>query len=218
MKKLPEKLNGYNAYEKIRLCMRKAVYDSLTVKQFEDAWDVFIKKYELQSNTWLQGFYLERKRWVSAYLKDMFWAGMSSTQRSESMNVYFNGYIHKKMTLKQFMDQYENALANKVESENELDAKSLHTYIPLLTEDELEKQFQSAYTNSKFQEFQKQFSGNLIVCVRRQKNVVLYSNMRYKSGLHLKKKNKRGNKCHLLSSYSHSTYHLKRGYKAEHRH
>ncbi|XP_058210661.1 protein FAR-RED IMPAIRED RESPONSE 1-like isoform X2 [Rhododendron vialii] len=141
--------------------MRKVVYDSLTIKQFEDTWDIFIKKYELQSNTWLQGLYLERKRWMPAYLKDMFWAGMSSTQRSESMNAYFNCYIHKKTTLKQFVEKYENALANKVESKNELDAKSLHTYIPLLTEDELEKQFQSAYTNSKFQEFQKQFFGKL---------------------------------------------------------
>ncbi|KAI8564006.1 hypothetical protein RHMOL_Rhmol03G0150900 [Rhododendron molle] len=75
MKKLPEKLNGYNTYEKIRLCMHKTVYDSLTIKQFEDAWDAFIKKYELQSNTWLQGLYLERKRWVPAYLKICFGRG-----------------------------------------------------------------------------------------------------------------------------------------------
>ncbi|XP_057512826.1 protein FAR-RED IMPAIRED RESPONSE 1-like [Actinidia eriantha] len=60
----------------------------------------FIKKYELESNTWLEGLYSERKRWVPAYLKDVFWAGMSSTQRSESINAYFDGYIHSKTTLK----------------------------------------------------------------------------------------------------------------------
>ncbi|KAI8524918.1 hypothetical protein RHMOL_Rhmol13G0186800 [Rhododendron molle] len=37
MKKLPEKLNGYEAHEKISCSMRKAVYDSLTIEQFEDA-------------------------------------------------------------------------------------------------------------------------------------------------------------------------------------
>ncbi|XP_058189372.1 protein FAR-RED IMPAIRED RESPONSE 1-like [Rhododendron vialii] len=72
MKKIPEKLNGCNAYESISWCMRRAVYASLTIKQFEDAWDVFIKKYELQSNTWLEELYLERKRWVPAYLNDVF--------------------------------------------------------------------------------------------------------------------------------------------------
>ncbi|XP_058228152.1 protein FAR-RED IMPAIRED RESPONSE 1-like [Rhododendron vialii] len=156
MKKIPEKLNGCNAYENISWCMRRAVYASLTIKQFEDAWDVFIKKYELQSNTWLEGLYLERKRWVPAYLNDVFWAGMSSTQRSENINAYFDGYVHSKTILKQFVGQYENALGNKVESENQADAKSWNTFIPLMTEDELEKQFQSVYTHAKVKEFQKQ--------------------------------------------------------------
>ncbi|KAI8539742.1 hypothetical protein RHMOL_Rhmol09G0206400 [Rhododendron molle] len=161
MKKLPEKLNGYEAHEKISCSMRKAVYDSLTIEQFEDAWDGFIKKYELQSNTWLEGMYLERKRWVPAYVKDVFWAGMSSTQRSEGMNAYFDGYVHAKTTLKQFVEQYENALGDKVESEHEEDAKSWRSYIPLITDCELEKQFQSAYTNKKFKEFHKEFIGKL---------------------------------------------------------
>ncbi|KAI8527661.1 hypothetical protein RHMOL_Rhmol12G0093200 [Rhododendron molle] len=47
MKKVPEKFGMYNAYEQISSCMRKAVWNSLTIKQFEDAWDGFIKKYEL---------------------------------------------------------------------------------------------------------------------------------------------------------------------------
>ncbi|XP_057504729.1 protein FAR1-RELATED SEQUENCE 5-like [Actinidia eriantha] len=86
---------------------------------------------------------------------------MSSTQRSESMNSYFDGYINSKTTLKQFVEQYENALAKKVEIEKYEDAKSLHHYIPCITEDELEKQFQSVYTNAKFKEFQKLFVGRL---------------------------------------------------------
>ncbi|XP_058216733.1 protein FAR-RED IMPAIRED RESPONSE 1-like [Rhododendron vialii] len=131
----------------------RAVYTSLTIKQFEDAWDVFIKKYKLQSNTWLEGLYLERKQWVPAYLNDVFWAGMSSTQRSKNINAYFDGYIHSKTTLKQFVGQYENALGNKVESENQADVKIWNTFIPLTTEDELEKQFQSVYTHAKVKEF-----------------------------------------------------------------
>ncbi|KAI8539107.1 hypothetical protein RHMOL_Rhmol09G0155300 [Rhododendron molle] len=154
MKKIPEKLNGYNAYESISWCMRRAVYASLTI---EDAWNVFIKKYEIQSNTWLEGLYLERKRWVPTYLNDVFWAGMSSTQRSENINAYFDGYVHSKTTLKQFVGQYENALGNKVESENQADVKNWNTFIPLMTEDELEKQFQRVYTHAKVKEFQKQF-------------------------------------------------------------
>ncbi|XP_074580666.1 protein FAR1-RELATED SEQUENCE 5-like [Curcuma longa] len=162
MKKIPEKLSRYKAREKICGCMRRIVYNSLTANEFENAWHAFIQEYSLQSNTWLDGLYAERRRWVPAYLKDIFWAGMSSTQRSESMNAYFDGYIHSKTTLKQFVGQYENALAKKVEVEHQEDVKSWHSFIPLIQEaDELEKQFQSVYTNNKVREFQKEFVGKL---------------------------------------------------------
>ena len=33
--------------------------------------------------------------WVPAYMKHLFWAGMKTTQRSESINSFFDGYVHK---------------------------------------------------------------------------------------------------------------------------
>ena len=161
LKKVPEKLGKCKAYKSISPSLHNAIYDSLTIDEFENAWDVLIKKYELQNNDWLCRLYLERNRWVPSFVKDVFWAGMSSTQRSESMNSYFDGYINSKTTLKQFVEQYENALAKKVEIEKHEDAKSLQHYIPCITEDELEAQFQSVYTNAKFKEFQKLFVGRL---------------------------------------------------------
>ncbi|XP_058211621.1 protein FAR1-RELATED SEQUENCE 6-like [Rhododendron vialii] len=161
LKKVPEKLGSYDAYKSISRTLHNVVYDSLTKEEFEDAWAVFIKKYELQNNEWLHGLYLERNRWVPAFVKDVFWAGMSSTQRSESMNHYFDGYINSKTTLKQFVEQYENALAKKVDNEKNEDTKSSQSYIPCIIEDELEKQFQSTYTNAKAKEFQDEFVGKL---------------------------------------------------------
>jgi hypothetical protein len=40
---------------------------------------------------WLHGLYSERTFWVPAYLKDTFWAGMNTMQRTESMNAFFDG-------------------------------------------------------------------------------------------------------------------------------
>ncbi|GFZ00874.1 hypothetical protein Acr_14g0005090 [Actinidia rufa] len=161
LKKVLEKLGNCKAFKSISPSLHNAIYDSLTVADFENAWDVLIKKYEIQNNDWLHRLYLERNRWVPAFVKDVFWARMSSTQRSESMNSYFDGYVNSKTTLKQFVEQNENALAKKVEIEKHEDAKSLHSYIPCITEDELETQFQSVYTNAKFKEFQKLFVGRL---------------------------------------------------------
>ncbi|XP_058223590.1 protein FAR1-RELATED SEQUENCE 5-like isoform X4 [Rhododendron vialii] len=161
LKKVPEKLGKYDAYKSISPSLHSVVYDSLTKDEFEDAWEAFIKKYELQDNEWLHGLYLEKNRWVPAFVKDVFWAGMSSTQRSESMNSYFDDYINSKTTLKQFVEQYENALARKVDNEKNEDTKSSQSYIPCIIEDGLENQFQSAYTNAKAKEFQDEFVGKL---------------------------------------------------------
>ena len=45
---------------------------------------------------------------------------MSTTQRNEGMNAFFDGFINSTTTLKQFVVQYDNALWSKVEKEIEV--------------------------------------------------------------------------------------------------
>ncbi|KAL7190876.1 hypothetical protein ACSBR2_023031 [Camellia fascicularis] len=169
MKKLPEKLRGYNQYEGIKFLMKNVVYDSLIIGEFEESWGKFIEKYKLRSNKWLFSLYDERHRWVPAFVKDIFWAGMSTIQRSESMHAFFDGYVNSKTTLKQFVEQYENALAKKdenasaknVENENNEEFNSFNSCIPCMVGYEMEKQFQSAYTMAKFKEFQRELMGKI---------------------------------------------------------
>ncbi|XP_028065479.1 protein FAR-RED IMPAIRED RESPONSE 1-like [Camellia sinensis] len=161
LKKLPEKLRGYKEYEAIKFGIQNAVYDSLTKKEFEENWNKLIENYQLEGNEWLFGLFEDRHQWVPAFVKDIFWAGMSTTQRSESMHAFFDGYINSKTTLKQFVEQYENALAKKVENENGEEFNSLNSYIPCITQYPFEKQFQKAYTIAKFKEFQQEVVGQL---------------------------------------------------------
>uniref|UniRef100_A0A2N9IM26 Protein FAR1-RELATED SEQUENCE n=1 Tax=Fagus sylvatica TaxID=28930 RepID=A0A2N9IM26_FAGSY len=67
----------------------------------------------LEENEWLAKLYEERERWVPAFLNSNFFAGMSSTQHSESMNAFFDGYLHSSTILKVFVEQFENAMRNK---------------------------------------------------------------------------------------------------------
>ena len=83
--------------------MKKAVYDSLKVDKFEENQSNMIKTYALKSNEWLGALYKDRHSWVPVFLKDIFWAGMSTTQRSENINAFFDGYVHSKTSLKQFV-------------------------------------------------------------------------------------------------------------------
>ncbi|XP_042980056.1 protein FAR1-RELATED SEQUENCE 4-like [Carya illinoinensis] len=164
MRKLPEKLGSHSHFSTgLKTSIQSALYDSQSCTEFEERWGEFIDKYDLRSNNWLTSLYEERTFWVPVYLKDVFWAGMSMTQRLESMNAFFDGYVHSGTTLKEFVDQFDNALKKKVEVETTADFNSSNQIIPCVSPFNFEKQFQKVYTNAKFKEFQKELMG-LMCC------------------------------------------------------
>nr|GEW35750.1 protein FAR-RED impaired response 1-like [Tanacetum cinerariifolium] len=105
MKKIPQKLGGYSEYKGIKKTLKIIVYESVEHQEFEDGWSKMIKDYSLEENEWLCSSFDDRKRWVPVYVKEIFWAGMSTTQRSESMNAFFDGYVNSKRSLRQFVEQ-----------------------------------------------------------------------------------------------------------------
>ncbi|XP_042988763.1 protein FAR1-RELATED SEQUENCE 5-like [Carya illinoinensis] len=157
LKKVPEKLSSYSAYKSgMKSALMKSVYDSQNVEEFESSWEQLITTYNLEENAWLQTLYTKRAHWVLAFLKDTFWAGMSTTQRSESMNAFFDGYVHAKTSLKEFVDRFDNALKKKIENENTSDFHSFSVTIPCISRSPIEKKFQECYTNAKFREVQRE--------------------------------------------------------------
>jgi len=170
MKKVPEKLGRYPENDDISVTLSSVVYDSLNKDDFDKGWMNMTSQFGLHDNEWLAGLYDNRYLWVPAYVKDTFWAEMSSTQRSESVNAFFDGYVNSTTTLKQFVEQYDNALRDKVEKENKSDCKSFQEVIPCITHYEFEKQFQAAYTNAKFKEFQDELRSKIYCYPNRLEN------------------------------------------------
>ncbi|KAF5449772.1 hypothetical protein F2P56_030184 [Juglans regia] len=122
-------------------------------------WDQLISTYNLHENVWLQSLYIEREHWVSTFLKNVFWTGMSTTHQSKSMNAFFYGYAHAKTNLKEFVDRYDNALKKKIENENCADFQSFNVTIPCISKSPIKKRYQDLYTNAKFREVQHQLFG-----------------------------------------------------------
>ncbi|XP_042969066.1 protein FAR1-RELATED SEQUENCE 5-like [Carya illinoinensis] len=157
LKKVPEKLSSYSAYKSgMKNALMKCVYDTQNVQEFESAWEQLITTYKLEENSWLKILYTERQHWVPAFLKDSFWAGMSTTQQSESMNAFFDGYVHAKTNLKEFVHQFDNVLKKKIENENNADFHSFSITIPCISRSPIEKKFQELYMNVKFREVQRE--------------------------------------------------------------
>ncbi|XP_035551491.1 protein FAR1-RELATED SEQUENCE 5-like [Juglans regia] len=162
LKKVPEKLGSYAAYKSgLKSHLMKCVYDTQTVEEFEKCWDGLLNTYDLHENVWLKSLYDERQHWVPVFLKEYFWAGMSTTQRSESMNAFFDGYVHAKINLKEFVDQFDSALRKKIENENNADFHTFSVTILCISRSPIEKRFQELYTNAKFREVQQQVMGVL---------------------------------------------------------
>ena len=83
---------------------------------------------------------------------------MSSAQRSESMNAFFDGYLHSSTTLKVFVKQFENAFRNKVEKEILLDFEYFIGKLECSSSSLMEKQFQEVYTHEIFKRVRIEFS------------------------------------------------------------
>jgi hypothetical protein len=75
---------------------------------------------------------------------------MRTTQRSESMNAFFDGCVKPSTTLKQFVNKYDVALRKKVENKALADFNSFNSKFPCVTFHSFEEKFQKVYTIAKF--------------------------------------------------------------------
>ncbi|CAL5392564.1 unnamed protein product [Camellia sinensis] len=163
MQKLPLKLGELAQYNAIKRNLKNIVYDSVKPGDFEESWLQMVKDYNLENNEWLKSLYEDRHCWVPVFVENTYWAGMSTTQRSESKKAFFDEYVNSKTTLKQFVEQYDNALKSKVEKESKANLDSFNYTLPMITSLSIEKQFQMVYTNDIFKLFQDELRG-LMYC------------------------------------------------------
>ncbi|KAL2927354.1 Protein FAR1-RELATED SEQUENCE 5, partial [Bienertia sinuspersici] len=145
-------LGKLSKWKEIEEALRNVVHDTLDPDEFDVAWGLMVEKFGIHDNAWLKETYEIRGRWAPAYWRSKFWAGMSSTQRSEGINRFFKGFVSIEIGLLQFIRQYEAALKGKVEEEKLLNFNSTHK--PPICDKDMTVQyvFQKAYTNTKFLE------------------------------------------------------------------
>ncbi|XP_008784351.2 protein FAR1-RELATED SEQUENCE 6-like [Phoenix dactylifera] len=163
MKRIPNKLEGCAEYKEIKKAFKKTVYDSLSAHEFEQEWRKMIEKHNLVYNEWLRLLYQDRYHWAPIFVKDKFWAGLSTTQRGENMDFFFEGHLESNTSLKQFLDEYEMAMESKYETEALADFESFHKVPPVFTQFYMEEQLSKIYTIDIFVKFQDEVKA-LVYC------------------------------------------------------
>ncbi|MQL96115.1 hypothetical protein Taro_028789 [Colocasia esculenta] len=152
MKKVPKKIghiciSNQHFMNEFQSC----IYDPISTFEFEEKWDELITKYEIAlQNDWLKILYKCHRKWAPVCFKDTFFTGMSTSQRSDSINHFFDGFVTGKTTLSEFILKYTVALESRFDAENQAELKSLDTEAYLKTCSPFEKQAATIYTrNSK---------------------------------------------------------------------
>ncbi|KAJ7967049.1 Protein FAR1-RELATED SEQUENCE like [Quillaja saponaria] len=139
----------------------KCVNLTESIEEFESCWMSLVDRYALSDHEWLQTIYSSRRQWVPVYLRDTFFAEMSITQRSDSMNSYFDGYVNASTNLSQFFKLYEKSLESRNEKEVKADYDTMNTLPILRTPSPMEKQASELYTRKIFMRFQEELVGTL---------------------------------------------------------
>lgn len=139
--------------------LHKCIFKSLNDEDFDMRWWKMIGRFELQENEWVHSLYEDRKKWVPAFTKDAFLAGLSTNQRSDSVTSFFDKYIHKKISLKEFVRQYGTILQNRYEEEAIADFDTWHKQPALKSPSPWEKQMSAIYTHAIFKKFQVEVLG-----------------------------------------------------------
>ncbi|CAL5346566.1 unnamed protein product [Camellia sinensis] len=162
--KIPEKLSYVlRQHENFTTKFNKCIFTSSTDEKFEKRWMKMVGRFDLGNDVWLQSLYEDRERWAPTYMRDVFLAGMSTTQRSESINSLFDKYMQRKTTLKEFLDQHKAILQDKCEEEAKSDFETWHKQPGLKSPSPFGKQMAPIYTHAIFKKFQVEVLG-VVAC------------------------------------------------------
>jgi hypothetical protein len=93
---------------------------------------------------------MRHEKWVPAYLRTTFCAGMSTSQRSESMNKFFKDYVRSSTMVSAFVYLYEKALDARYLKEKEKYVKSKPSKPILKTCYKMEVEAAKVYTRVFF--------------------------------------------------------------------
>ncbi|KNA07785.1 hypothetical protein SOVF_168680 [Spinacia oleracea] len=160
LEKFPENLaHVTKRHENFTGKFNKCIFKSWTDEQFELRWWKMVGRFDLQEDDWIRSLYEDRKKWVPLYISDIFLAGMSPPHRTESVNSFFDKYIQRKLTLKEFVKQYGAILQNRYEEEAIADFDTCNKQPALKSPSPWEKQMSTIYTHAIFKKFQVEVLG-----------------------------------------------------------
>ncbi|XP_061375406.1 protein FAR1-RELATED SEQUENCE 5-like [Gastrolobium bilobum] len=134
------------------------IYKSNSIQEFEDKWHRLIVEYRLIGNEWMHSLYSIRSSWIPIFNRSTFFAGMHTTQRSESINAFFDDFVTSGTTLNEFVEKYNQAVDARYESLKKANFESMHKERRLQFNMLLEEHAAKVYTRAIYVKFVTELS------------------------------------------------------------
>ncbi|KAF7139445.1 hypothetical protein RHSIM_Rhsim07G0150300 [Rhododendron simsii] len=157
--KFSEKISAL-AYKEHYAGFKNCIWNSES-EQFEAGWIEVVNKANLSGNDWLENLYEIRERWGPAYVRHIFSAHMTSSQRAEITHAFFKRYVSKQNSLLEFVMRFERALSKVCHNELDMDHKDINEKPHLKTMYTMESTMSEFYTIEIFYMFQEELFQNV---------------------------------------------------------
>ncbi|XP_047249507.1 protein FAR-RED ELONGATED HYPOCOTYL 3 isoform X5 [Capsicum annuum] len=162
-------ITDHDQNEKFMPKFEKCIHRSWTDEEFEKRWRKLVDKFDLREAELIHSLYEDRMKWAPTFIRDVLLAGMSMVLRSESVNSFFDKYVHKKTTVQELVKQYESILQDRYEEEAKADSDTWNKQPALKSPSPFEKQVAGLYTNAVFKKFQAEVLGAVACIPKREK-------------------------------------------------
>jgi hypothetical protein len=160
LEKIPKQLEFLSTWhDSFMEKFNKCIYQSWTEDQFEKRWWKMVDRFKLRDIKWVQSLYDDRASWVPTFMRDISFAGLSTSSRSESLNSFFDKYVQVDTSLREFIEQYQLILEDRHEEEAKANFDAWHETPELKSPSPFEKQLLLVYTHEIYQKFQFEVLG-----------------------------------------------------------
>ncbi|XP_062180213.1 protein FAR1-RELATED SEQUENCE 5-like [Phragmites australis] len=139
----------------------KVLNQSLTVEEFEYAWSELMSRYGLRESVYLNQIWDIKEKWAFVYFAEYFFAGMTTTQRSESANHVFKKFIGPSCIMFGFVKGYERFLQDRLQVEDTEEFHTENEKVDNKTNSPIEKHAARIYTRGVFNLFSEQLVDSL---------------------------------------------------------
>ncbi|BAT01665.1 Os07g0504400 [Oryza sativa Japonica Group] len=158
--------NIYSKRRSFKKAFHKVLTQTLTEEDFEAAWHKLISDYQLENSVYLRHIWDIRRKWAFVYFAHRFFAGMTTTQRSESANHVFKMFVKPSSSMNRFVKRYDRFFNEKLQKDDSEEFQTSNDKVEIKTSSPIEIHASQVYTRAVFQLFSEELTDSLSYMVK----------------------------------------------------